>query len=97
MVSAHHLEIKKGGYCSEHIHDHKFNLFYVISGRLEITIWREKDAKDETVLTSGQISAIPPGFFHMFRALEKTECIEMYQVLLIELDIKRRTQGGKEK
>lgn len=94
MVSAHHLEIKKGGYCSEHIHEHKYNLFYVISGRLEITIWREKNAKDETVLTAGQESAIPPGFYHKFKAFEKTECIEVYQVLLIEPDINRRTQGG---
>jgi len=94
MVSAHHLEINKGGYCSEHIHEHKYNLFYVISGRMKVTIWRENDVKDETVLTAGQASAVPPGFYHAFVGLEKTECIEVYQVLLIEPDIKRRMQGG---
>jgi len=94
MVSAHHLEIKKDGYCSEHIHEHKYNLFYVISGRLKITIWREKDLKDVTEFTAGQVSAVSPGFYHKFEALEKTECIEIYQVLLIEPDIERRTQGG---
>jgi len=47
-----------------------------------------------TILTTGQISAISPGFYHKFEGLEKTECIEVYQVLLIEPDIERRTQGG---
>ena len=94
VVSAHHLEITKGGICSEHFHEHKFNLFYVISGKLEITIFRENDI-DITILQTGQTSAVPPGFWHKFRALEDTECIEMYQVLLIEPDIERRTEGGK--
>lgn len=94
MVSAHHLEINKGGYCSEHIHKYKYNLFYIISGRLKITIWRENDVGDVTILTAGQVSAIPPDFYHKFEGLEKTECVEVYQVLLIDPDIKRRTQGG---
>ena len=97
MVSAHHLEIKKGGFCSEHIHEHKYNLFYVISGKLKITIWRENDVKDETILTKGQFSAVSPSFYHKFEGLEKTECVEIYQVLLNEPDIKRRTQGGPKK
>ena len=97
MVSAHHLEIDKGGFCSEHVHKYKYNLFYVISGKLKITIWRKNNVKDITVLTTGQVSAVPPGFYHKFEGLEKTECIEVYQVLLIEPDIKRRTQGGPKK
>lgn len=96
MVSAHHLEIKKGGFCSEHKHLQKFNLFYVITGRLEIIIWRDKALKDITVLTDGQSSAIPPGFYHMFKGLTDVDCIEFYQVLLIDPDIERRTVGGKE-
>lgn len=96
MVSAHHLEIKKGGYSSEHCHEHKFNTFYVISGELELTIWRDKKMKDVTVVTEGQTSAIPPGFWHRFRALTDVQCIEVYQVLLIEPDIERRIKGGIE-
>ena len=97
MVSAYHLEINKGGFCSEHIHKHKYNLFYVTSGKLKITIWQKNGIKDETILTAGQESAVPPGFYHKFEGLEKTECIEIYQVLLIEPDIKRRKQGGPKK
>ena len=97
IVSAHHLEIKQGGFCSEHRHKHKFNLFYVVSGRLEITIWRDKELKDLTVLSNGQSSAIPPGFYHKFKGLTEVDCIEFYQVLLIDPDIDRRTVGGKER
>ncbi len=97
IVSAHHLEINKGGFCSEHVHKFKFNVFYVISGKLKITIWRENDVKDVTILTAGQESAVSPGFYHTFEGLEKTECIEIYQVLLIGEDIERRTQGGPKK
>lgn len=95
IVSAYHLEIRQGGFCSEHRHEHKYNVFYVLSGKLEITIFREDPkAEDITVLTAGQSSAIPPGLWHKFRGLEETECIEIYQVLLIDPDIERRTQGG---
>ncbi len=94
VVSAHHLEIKKDRYCSEHRHEHKYNVFYVISGKLKITIWRDAMTLDVTVLERGQTSAVPPGFYHKFEALEDTNCIEIYQVLLIDPDIERRTQGA---
>lgn len=97
IVSAHHLEIKEGGFCSEHKHQHKFNLFYVITGKLELTIWRDKTLEDVTVLTNGQNSAIPPGFYHKFKGLTEVDCIEFYQVLLIDPDIERRTVGGKKR
>lgn len=98
IVSVHHLEIKKGGYCSEHIHEHKYNLFYVMSGKLEVTIFREEDAKpDVTILQEGQFSAVPPDFWHKFKALDDTECIEVYQVFLADPDINRRTKGGIKK
>ena len=95
MVSAHHLEINEGGYCSEHRHEHKYNSFYVITGVLEITIWRDdKKNPDVTIIEAGQSTAIPPSFYHKFKAVTKCEAIEMYQVLLIEPDIERRTVGG---
>ena len=95
-VSAYHLEINKGGFCSEHRHKFKFNKFYVISGRLEITIWRKNEKKDITVIGPGQPTVVPPGVWHQFRGLEDTQCIEVYTVLLREPDIDRRTEGGME-
>lgn len=93
IVSAHHLEIKKDGFCSEHRHKHKYNLFYVLSGVLELTIWHGKE-KDVTIVTAGQVTAIPPGFWHQFKGITPVECIEIYQVLLTGEDIERRTEGG---
>jgi mannose-6-phosphate isomerase-like protein (cupin superfamily) len=96
MVSAYHLEINEGGYCSEHRHKHKYNLFYIISGVLELTVWHDSKTPDITIIEAGQSTAIPPGFYHKFKAKTKCECIEIYQVLLIGEDIERRTVGGLE-
>ena len=96
MVSAYHLEVRKGGYCSAHKHDHKYNSFYVVSGELEITIWREGEKPDVTIIGPGQSTAVSPGFWHKFKGITSVHCIEIYQVLLIDPDIKRRTEGGLE-
>jgi len=97
LVSAHHLSIKKGGFCSEHKHAQKYNLFYVLQGKLKIIIWRDKTTKDITVLGPGQSTAVSPDFYHKFEAMTDVECIEMYQVFLEDPDIERRTEGGLKK
>lgn len=97
LVSAHHLSIKAGGYCSKHRHTHKYNLFYVMSGSLLIEIWRDNAGlgqPDRTLVTEGQATAVAPGFYHRFQAVKKAEVIEVYQVLLNEPDIERLDQGG---
>lgn len=101
IMSAHHITVNKGGFCSEHKHEHKHNTFYVLSGKLEVTIcresdWPDKDFLDRVEVTAGQSTAVAPGLFHMFRGLEPTEAIEVYQVMLTEPDIERRTEGGIE-
>jgi mannose-6-phosphate isomerase-like protein (cupin superfamily) len=96
-MSAHHLTINKDSQCSEHRHQHKSNLFYVIIGLLEVTIYREEQAIypliDVTIVKPGQTTCVSPGIFHKFKALENTEAIEIYQVELLEPDIERRTGG----
>ena len=94
LVSAHHISIKKGGFCSEHRHASKYNLFYVISGKLLVQIWRDKNSIDKTLVSAGQSTAVSPGFYHKFWALEDTEAIEVYQVFLEDPDIERRCEGG---
>lgn len=94
IISSHYLEIKAGGYCSEHRHAHKANYFFVISGDLEIHIWREKGVIDKIALGPGQGTMIPPGVYHKFEALTNCQCIEIYEVSLQEPDIDRRTGGG---
>ena len=90
---------KENSGCQKHkyLNEHKYNQFYVISGVLELIIWRDKKTKDVTVIEAGQSTAISPGFYHKFKGLTKCEAIEIYQVLLIEPDIERRTVGGMDK
>ena len=94
--SAYHLSVNKFGYSSKHRHSRKHNLFYVLSGKLKITIWRD-GLPDVTVLGPGQSSGVPPDLFHQFEALENTECIEIYYAFLEEPDIERKSQGGMRK
>lgn len=95
VVSVNYLRIRKGGYCSEHRHAKKINIFFVVSGRLQIDIWRERVGMvDSTIIGSGERTEVPPGVWHRFEAIEDTECLEIYFVNLSADDIERRTQGG---
>jgi mannose-6-phosphate isomerase-like protein (cupin superfamily) len=94
-VQAHLLEIRAGGFCSEHRHERKTNTFIVLRGRLEVRTWPDMtNAFDATELEAGQSMAVPVGVYHQFRAIDDTLCIEFYEAAEIEEDIHRRTQGG---
>jgi len=66
VISIDLLTIKKGGYCSEHHHLGKSNIFHVIEGDLEITIFRERDwpgvidSPDRIILRDGESTEIRP-------------------------------------
>ncbi len=95
-ASTHYLEIKKNGYCSEHRHAQKSNEFFVIEGRLELTIWTAHLPNASiVVLTPGANHfSINPGFWHKFRALTDVKCVEIYDYKYDGVDIERRTEGG---
>lgn len=92
-VEVHYLNINKGGYCSEHKHEWKTNLFYVIEGELLIRFWRE-DNIDETTLKAGQSMIIPVKIWHQFVGLTDCKCLEIYETGLWTPDIDRRSIGG---
>lgn len=94
IISIHHLKIKKGGFCSEHSHRFKSNIFFVLSGNLKLSIWTSVDNEDDTVIWQGESSEVPPGVYHKFTALTDVECLEIYEVKLKGEDIERRTEGG---
>ena len=96
ITSVHHLKIKKGGFCSEHRHRFKSNIFFVLSGNLKLTIWTSKDKDDDTVVWPGESSEIPPGMYHKFTALTDVECLEIYETKLRGEDIERRAEGSVE-
>lgn len=93
-VSIHYLSIKKGGYCSEHKHAWKTNLFFVIDGELMIRIWRRGSQVDETILRPGDSIIIPTHVWHQFVGLTNCKCLELYETGLWQTDIERRVQGG---
>ena len=91
----HLIRVKKGGYCSTHKHNHRWNWFFIIAGKLEITVERtDSGTIDRTVLTEGQATEVPPGFKHEFEALADTVALEMYWVEMKGSDIERETPGG---
>jgi len=47
-----YMECKAGKKCSDHKHEHKVNIFWCISGKIRIKVWKKDyDLVDETILT----------------------------------------------
>jgi len=93
-ASIHYLKIKKGGFCSEHYHQKKFNKFFIAKGNLLIKVWKGDGFIDETVLWEGESTVVDPGVYHQFIAQTDVECIEIYYLPPLSEDIFRRTTGG---
>ena len=97
-TSVNLLNITKGGYCSEHQHAYKTNIFHVIKGTLRIKTWPSGSAEgqtpDITIIGPGEQTLICSGAWHSFVALEPVECLEIYIGKLCGEDIIRRTPGG---
>lgn len=93
QVEVHRIQALEQGYCSQHQHVHKYNMFYVLSGRLAVDVWKP-GLIDTTILGPGEMTIVPPGEEHRFRALEFTDALEIYWVELNPFDIKRKDTGG---
>ena len=96
-VEIHRIEIEPKTYCSKHIHQFKYNMFYIESGKLEIRQW-QKDSEiiDRTILGTGEQTIVAPSIPHQFYALENTRAYEVYWVALDPNDIIRESFGGKD-
>jgi len=99
-TSTHLIEVEAGGYCSEHLHEHRHNEFFVKHGMIEIIVWREDSGlKDVTILSDGESTVVPPGVYHMFRCMAPTIALEFYYTdsdnPCLDSDIVRKTCGGK--
>ena len=88
----HRIEAKKGGYCSKHKHNAKYNDFYIESGRLLLKTWDGDTLKAE-MLEAGQKATIAPGVLHQFVADTDTVAYEIYYTKLSD-DIVRMSVGG---
>lgn len=91
----HRIEIAKDGYCSKHMHEFKWNGFYVESGHLIVKVFQKDYALvDETHLEPGDFMQVRPGLFHSFHAAEDTVAFELYWAEFDHTDIVRETVGG---
>lgn len=78
-VEISRIEIDKGGYSSKHLHKYKYNAFYIESGKLKITTWKnDYDLVDVVILGKGEMTVVSPGEYHNFECLEPTICYEIY-------------------
>ena len=91
------ITIRKGGFCSKHKHNHKYNMFWVETGKLKISVWKnDYDLVDETILNLCQSTNVKPFEYHQFKALENTVAFEIYYTEPLGEDIIRETVGGNE-
>ena len=97
-LEVHRLECNPGHHCSEHLHEHKWNAFYVESGHLTIRIWQpDSEVVDVTHLYAGESTSVAPGVYHQFSVELPTVAFEYYwsdNDSHISEDIQRRTQGA---
>jgi len=92
-VEIHRIDIAKGGYCSKHKHDYKYNKFYVESGILRIDVW-DGAGVVSSIIGQGESTSVEPKMYHKFIALEPTVAYEIYWVELFKDDIQRESLGG---
>lgn len=97
-VEVHMLRIAPRSHCSLHRHDHKWNAFLGISGRLFVDV-HQKDygLVDVTEVTPGVLTTVRPRLWHRFRTGDEgAECYEVYYPELLGApDIERQGVGGK--
>jgi mannose-6-phosphate isomerase-like protein (cupin superfamily) len=94
-LEVHRIEVKRGGKCSKHKHQHKWNGFFVESGSLTIRVWKnDYDLVDEITLRAGQYTKVAPGEYHQFEANGPTVAFEIYWTQFDSNDIIRETVGS---
>jgi len=85
-----YLDLTNRTRCSWHMHKEKYNLFFLISGKVGI-----KTEFGETLLEPKQIFTVAPGIWHEFRVYENSQMIEEMYVSYCEEDIQREKLGGE--
>jgi mannose-6-phosphate isomerase-like protein (cupin superfamily) len=99
------IEAEKGGFSSLHKHEGKDNLFFVLSGRLDVMIHAQSLARATAQLDvrTGPL-LVKAGDWHQFHAVTKCRAIEVYRKVegaerlwAGELDIVRKVGRGGSK
>ena len=94
VLEFHRIVTKKGGVCSKHLHEYKWNGFFVESGKMMVRVWqKDYDLVDETILNAGDFMRVKPGVFHQFIGMEDGVAFELYWAEFDHNDIKRESVG----
>jgi len=96
VLEFHRIDFNAGTKCSEHLHEFKWNGFYVIEGEMLIRVWQDAEQTglvDETILKPGDFTQVKPGLVHQFEGLKTGIAFELYWAEFNHNDIKRRTVG----
>jgi mannose-6-phosphate isomerase-like protein (cupin superfamily) len=95
VLEFHRIDFKAGGVCSKHKHQFKWNGFYVVSGRMKVSVWQkdQQDLVDETILGPGDFTRVKPGYMHQFEGMEDGVAFELYWAEFNHDDIQRETVG----
>jgi mannose-6-phosphate isomerase-like protein (cupin superfamily) len=96
VLEFHRIEYRAGYKCSEHYHKHKWNGFFVESGKMIVRVWQTADQEglvDETILSAGDFTQVKPGLVHQFEGVEDGVAFELYWAEFNHNDIERRTVG----
>lgn len=73
------LRFEKGKRCSWHYHNIKDEVFYLLSGRIELKVSRDDDILNSQVLMleKGDVFHVETGMRHQMKALEDAELLEV--------------------
>jgi len=97
VLEFHRIDFLAGGVCSKHKHQFKWNGFYVMTGRMKVSVWQkdQQDLVDETILGPGDFTRVKPGYMHQFEGIEDGVAFELYWAEFNHDDIQRETVGFK--
>lgn len=98
QIEIHRVSILPYSSCSIHIHEHKWNAFFVIAGELNIEVHKnDYNLVDVTTLLTNDFTTVKPNEYHRFFTREgSVEALEIYYLEGINPnDIIRKTVGSK--
>jgi mannose-6-phosphate isomerase-like protein (cupin superfamily) len=89
------IDVKRGGHSSDHCHRGKHNAFFVLQGRLRVTVGPDREVDLTPQSPPLEIRA---GVRHRFLALEPSRALEVYRsapgTAVNRTDIVRFDEGG---
>ena len=96
MIEVHRISVRPSMKCSIHKHEHKWNMFYCMSGEINIHVQKnDYDLTDVTTLMQYGYTSGKPGEYHWFETRHRdAEVLEIYYLEPISSDIIRKTVGG---